>query len=202
MTSTKSANSSNSAYDSVRPSMVECAAEAARVARGVPADRLGSPSRCPGWDVRTLVNHWVLYTSHGMEHRARRTPLPDELTGRDFTAEPGWAEAYAAQLDRAVAAWDDPAVWEGEIDLGMAKTPAGELAAMIVKETAVHGWDVAVATGQRFRVSDGTARLVLEVVDRYGDLYRQYDGFAAPVAVPDDAPLFDRALALSGRDPR
>jgi hypothetical protein len=49
---------------------------------------------------------------------------------------------------------------------------------------AVHGWDVATATGQRLTLSDGAARLVLDVVVRHGDLYRQYDGFADPVPVP------------------
>ncbi|GGY01963.1 TIGR03086 family protein [Streptomyces minutiscleroticus] len=182
--------------------MGECAAEAARVARGVPAERLADPTHCPGWDVRALVNHWVLYTAYGLEHRASRTPLPDELTARDFTADPDWARAYAAQLDRAVAAWADPAVWEGDIDLGMGPFPARDLACMVIKEMAVHGWDVAVATGQRYEVSEDAARLVLDVVREHGELYRKYDGFADPVPVPDDAPVFDRALALSGRDPR
>ncbi|GAA2496807.1 TIGR03086 family metal-binding protein [Streptomyces longisporus] len=181
--------------------MTECAAEAARVARGVPADRLGNPTHCGDWDVRALVNHWVLYTSHGLEHRALRKQLPEELTARDFTTEPDWPAAYAAQMDRAVAAWADPAVWDGEIDLGMAKMPAAEIASMVIKEMAVHGWDVATATGQQFHVSDDAARFVLDVVEKHAELYRQYDGFADPVPVPDDAPVFDRALAASGRDP-
>ncbi|MCW7942546.1 hypothetical protein AAW14_10915 [Streptomyces hygroscopicus] len=189
-------------HKNVYPYLVECAAEAARVARGVRSEQLPGPTHCPSWDVRALVNHWVLYTAHGLEHRALRKPLPEELTARDFTADPDWAQAYADQLDRAVAAWDDPAVWEGEIDLGMATMPAAELAAMIVKEAAVHGWDVATATGQEYRISQGAARLVLDVVETHGDLYRQYDGFADPVPVPDDSPVFERALAASGRDPR
>ncbi|MGV9939787.1 TIGR03086 family metal-binding protein [Streptomyces sp. NPDC003401] len=189
-------------YDETHRYLSECATEAARVARGVPAARLTAPTHCPDWDLRALVNHWVLYTSHGLEHRALRRELPAELVARDFTADPGWPDAYADQLDRAVEAWADPAVWEGEVDLGGAALPAGELAAMIVKETAVHGWDVAVSTGQEFHVSQGAARLVLDVVERHGDLYRRYDGFADPVPVPDDAPPFERALAASGRDPR
>jgi uncharacterized protein (TIGR03086 family) len=188
--------------DELHLHMTECAAEAARVARGVKAPQLTDATHCPDWDVRALVNHWVLYTSHGLEHRALREQLSEELTARDFTADPDWAEAYAAQLDRAVAAWADPAVWEGEVDLGMAKMPATELASMIIKETAVHGWDVATATGQEYRVSDGAARLILDVVETHGDLYRQYDGFADPVPVPADAPVFDRALASSGRNPK
>ncbi|WP_405868134.1 MULTISPECIES: TIGR03086 family metal-binding protein [unclassified Streptomyces] len=198
-------------YDDLHPTtddlhryMSECAAEAARVARGVTAAQLGNPdpTHCTDWDTRALTNHWVLYTSHGLEHRALRKQLPEELTARDFTTDPDWAEAYAAQLDRAVAAWADPAVWEGEVDLGMAKMPAVEIASMVIKEMAVHGWDVATATGQEFHVCDDAARFVLDVVEKHGELYRQYDGFADPVPVPDDAPLFDRALAASGRDPR
>ncbi len=200
--------------DDLYPYLTECAAEAARVARGVTAAQLddstlphsrlrssgGTPT--PDWDVRALVNHWVLYTSHGLEHRALREQLPEALTTRDFTADPHWAQAYAAQLDRAVAAWADPAVWEGEVDLGMGTMPAPELVSLIIKETAVHGWDVATATGQEFHVSPGAARLILDVVVTHGDLYRQYDGFADVVTVPDDAPVFERALAASGRDPR
>lgn len=183
------------------PYMVECAAEAARIARGVTADQLALPTHCDDWNVRDLVNHWVLYTSHGLEHRALRKPLPDELTKRDFTTALDWADAYAAQLDRAVTAWADPSLWEGDIDLGMGPLPAVDLAGMIIKEMAVHGWDVATATGQRFRVSEDAARFVLDVVETHGDLYRQYDGFAAPVPISADTPLFDRALASSGRDP-
>ncbi|MFD9433108.1 TIGR03086 family metal-binding protein [Streptomyces sp. NPDC060002] len=189
-------------YDETHQYMSECAAEASRVARGVPAARLSDPTHCPGWDVRTLVHHWVLYTSHGLEHRALRKKLPDDLIARDFTADPQWAEAYAAQLEHAIAAWADPAVWEGEVDLGTAAMPAAELASMIVKEMAVHGWDVAVATDQEFRISDDAARFVLDVVERHGDLYRQYDGFAPVVPMAEDAPVFERALAASGRDPR
>lgn len=175
--------------ESLYPSMVECAAEAARVARGVTAAQLAGTTHCPGWDVRALVNHWVLYTSHGLEHRALRKPLPESLTERDFAAEPGWAAAYAAQLDRAVAVWGDPVVWEGEVDLGdMGSMAAPELASVIVKEMAVHGWDVAAATGQEYRISDAAARVILDVVVTHGDLYRQYDGFAPAVSVPSDSP--------------
>ncbi|MYX32400.1 MULTISPECIES: TIGR03086 family metal-binding protein [Streptomycetaceae] len=185
--------------------MIEAAAEAARVARGVGADpgRLSAPTPCGEWDTRTLLNHWILYTSHGLEHRALRRPLPEELTARDFTAAPDWAGAYAEQLDRAVAAWAAPEVWEGELDLGYEKMPAAEVASMIVKELAVHGWDVARATGQEYRCGAGLGAFVLEVVDRYAEVYRRYEGFAEPVTLPDPAAAtaFERALALSGRTP-
>ncbi|MEV5572433.1 TIGR03086 family metal-binding protein [Spirillospora sp. NPDC052269] len=181
--------------------MKECAAEAARVARGVPAGHWDDTTTCADFDLRTLVNHWVLYTSHGLEHRARREALSDELTARDFTADPDWAVAYAAQLDRAVAAWADPEVWEGDIDLGEMTVPAKDIAGMVIKEMAVHGWDVAASTGQTLEISDEAARFVLSVVEENAELYRQYDGFADEVEIEASAPVFARALAMSGRDP-
>ncbi|MCX4790125.1 MULTISPECIES: TIGR03086 family metal-binding protein [unclassified Streptomyces] len=181
--------------------MTEVAGEAARIARSITTDQLGLPTPCGDWDLRELINHWVLYTSHGLEHRALGKDLPDELTTRDFTADADWAQQYAAQLDRAVAAWSDPAVWDGEVDLGNSTTPAAETAAMLIEETALHTWDVARAVGEELRLSDAAAAYVLDVVDGNAALYRQYDGFADEVTVPGSASLLQRALARSGRDP-
>ncbi|MFD9034052.1 TIGR03086 family metal-binding protein [Streptomyces sp. NPDC059567] len=178
------------------------AAEAARVARGVTADRLAQPSVCADWTVRELVNHLVLYTGHGLEHRARREQLPEEIVQRDFTADADWAERYASQLDRALAAWEKPDVWDGEVDTGYVTMPATVIASLLVKELALHGWDLARSTGQDFTVPEATGRFLLGVVEEHAETYRQYDGFAEPFEAQDDAPAFARALATSGRDPR
>lgn len=179
--------------------LTACAAESVRVTRGVTAEQLAAPSRCTDWTVRELANHLVLYGAHGLEHRAQRTELPEETVQRDFTADADWAEQYAAQLDRALAAWEKPEAWEGEIDLGGSGMPAGEIAAMLVLELALHGWDLAHSTGQEYEVPEETGVFVLEVVGRYAEMYREYEGFDAAVATEDDAPALTRALALSGR---
>ncbi|MFF8916302.1 TIGR03086 family metal-binding protein [Streptomyces sp. NPDC015032] len=181
--------------------MTECAAEAARIARSISTGQLDLPTPCGDWDLRGLINHWVLYTSHGLEYRALRKDLPEELTTRDFTADADWAQQYAAQLDRAVAAWSDPAVWEGEVDLGGSASPASEIAAMLIEEMALHTWDVARTVGEELRLSDAAAARLLDVVEGNAALYRQYEGFADEVTVPGSASVLERALALSGRDP-
>ncbi|MFB7373042.1 TIGR03086 family metal-binding protein [Streptomyces sp. NPDC056222] len=178
------------------------AAEAARVARGVTADQLAQSSVCADWTVRELVNHLVLYSAHGLEHRALRQQLPEETVQRDFTAEPDWAERYAAQLDRALAAWEKPDVWQGEVDTGYVTMPATVIASLLVKELALHGWDLARSTGQDFTVPEAMGRFLLGVVEEHAETYRRYEGFAEPLDVPDTAPAFARALAISGRDPR
>ncbi|MCF2531890.1 TIGR03086 family metal-binding protein [Yinghuangia soli] len=184
------------------PHLTASAAEAARIARGVPAGPLTAATPCTDMDLKALVNHWVLYSGYGLEKRAQRQPLPEGWLTRDFTAEPDWAEAYAAQLDRALAAWSDPAAWEGDVEIGEGYSmPAATIAGMIIKEHLLHGWDVAKASGQEIRVPEDTAKVLYEIVDEHAELFREYKGFADPVVLPADASTFDRALALSGRDP-
>ncbi|SHM44820.1 TIGR03086 family metal-binding protein [Actinacidiphila paucisporea] len=177
--------------------IADSAREAARITAGVGPDRLTGPTPCPDYDVRALVNHLVAYTGIGMELRARREPHPDDLATRDFTADPQWAAHYAEQLDRSVAAWADPAVWEGEIN----SVPAEGMAAMLFLELCLHGWDLAKATGQDYRVADATARRLLAAVRENAQMYRDYKGFGEPVEVPAGAGDLETAVALSGRDP-
>jgi uncharacterized protein (TIGR03086 family) len=80
-------------------------------------------------------------------------------------------------------------------------TPAADVGAMMLAELVLHGWDLAASTGQAYTLSDRAAAATLRAVEANAELFRQYKGFAEPVSVPDDAPVLDRALALSGRDP-
>lgn len=191
----------NNDLSTVHPAMRECAAEAARITIAVPKGSLAAPTPSAEWDVRALVNHLVLYTSHGLEHRARRTEMDETLTARDFTTDADWPERYRVALESAVGAWADPAVWKGDIGEGEGATPAAAVAALMTLEMALHGWELARATGQEFRLSEETAAFVLGVVEEYAEMYRQYDGFADPVPVAETAGTFERALAASGRDP-
>ncbi|MEU6969781.1 TIGR03086 family metal-binding protein [Kitasatospora aureofaciens] len=187
----------------MHPFLARAAAAASGVAAAVPAGQpLDAPTPCGEFDTRALINHWVLYTSHGLEHRARRTELPGDLVARDFTADADWRSAYAAQLERAVAAWGEPAAWEGDVDLGGSPVPAVGIARMLIIELVLHGWDVARAVGTEIEVDDELALLVEEIVEENAELYRQYAGFAETVSVPADASAWERALAASGRDPR
>jgi uncharacterized protein (TIGR03086 family) len=184
------------------PQLASAAEEAARITAGVTPEQLTGPTPCPDYDTRALANHLVAYTGLGMELRARREPHPEGLAGRDFTADPRWAAAYATQLDRSVAAWADPAAWEGDIALdGAMAMPAAAVAGMLFLELALHSWDLAAATGQEYRADPATARLLLTVVREQAELYRQYKGFGEPVPAPAGAPDLELAVALSGRDP-
>jgi len=186
--------------------MAAAAAEAARVVAGAAkaanTKTLKQTTPCTDWDLRTLLNHTILWTSYSAERRAYGESVAEELMSKDFTAEPGYAQDYQGQIAKAVDAWSKPEAWAGDRNVMGSATPAADIAAMLIAEMVLHGWDIAKATGQDYRCDDAVARNVLKTVEAQGELFRQYQGFAAIVPVPDDAAAFDRALALSGRDPR
>jgi uncharacterized protein (TIGR03086 family) len=182
--------------------MAAAAAEATRVVAGAANTKtLEQTTPCTDWDLRTLLNHMILWTSDSAERRAYGESVAEELMSKDFTAEPGYAQAYQAQIAKAVDAWSEPEAWAGDRNVMGSATPAADIAAMLIAEMVLHGWDIAQATGQDYRCDEGVAQAVLETVRAQGELFRQYQGFAAIVSVPEDATAFDRALALSGRDP-
>jgi uncharacterized protein (TIGR03086 family) len=181
--------------------MTEAADAAARTVAQVEAGQLGLPTPCTDWDVRTLLNHLIVWTSFSLEARAQGGSVSEELTERDVADEPGFAAVYRAQLDRALAAWSDPAVWAGSLDVMGSATPAADVAALNLAEMVLHGWDLAAATGQRFQVSDAAAAAALQAVEANAELFRQYKGFAEPVRLPAGASVLDQVLAASGRDP-
>ena len=182
--------------------MAAAAPQAARVVSGAP-DAPGTTSTpCADWDLRTLLNHTILWTAYSAERRAHGESVAPELMTKDFTAEPGYQAAYAAQLGRAVQAWSDPKAWQGDIGVMGEAAPAADVGAMLLMEMVLHGWDVARATGQEYTCEAAVAEAVLKTVEAQAELFRKYDGFKDAINVPDDAPAFDRALALSGRDPQ
>jgi|SRR6516164_717209 uncharacterized protein (TIGR03086 family) len=182
--------------------MAAAAAETARAVTGAAKTApLDTKTPCPDWDLRTLLNHTILWTAYSAERRAHGESVAEDLMSKDFTAEPGYAEAYQAQIAKAVHAWSDPEAWAGDRSVMGGAMPAADIAAMLIMEMVLHGWDVAKAAGQDYHCSGELAQAVLQTVQAQGDMFRRYQGFAAIVPVPDDAPAFDRALGLAGRNP-
>src|ERR1700681_1801853 len=107
--------------------MAAAAAEAARVVTGAARTPLDSPTPCRDWNLRTLLNHTILWTSYSAERRAHGESVAEELMKKDFTAEPGYQADYVAQIDKAVQAWSDPEAWEGDIGVMGDATPAADV---------------------------------------------------------------------------
>jgi uncharacterized protein (TIGR03086 family) len=125
-----------------------------------------------------------------------------DLLGRAAGAEPAPEAADVATRARAaLAAWRARGL-SGTVPIGSRTLPATQAYAILPLELAVHGWDLAAATGLPYTLPDDTANYLLEQSALLITPERRGRGFAAAVPVASDAPVLERLIAFTGRDPR
>ncbi|WP_439656357.1 TIGR03086 family metal-binding protein [Lentzea sp. HUAS TT2] len=98
-------------------------------------------------------------------------------------------------------AWRAPEAWEGMTRAGGVDLPGEVAGAVALEEIVLHGWDLARATGQPFEVDEGLLQVVHGNATSIGPDDRDGSLFGAAVEVDSNAPLLDRVLGLSGRNP-
>jgi uncharacterized protein (TIGR03086 family) len=178
------------------------AAEVARVVAGVRDEQLTDPTPCAGTPVAGVLDHLVGLTL------AFRLAADKQPVGRAPRASadhlvPDWRVVVPRQLQDLVVAWRNPAARDGTAAAGGVQMPAPAMALVALTEVLVHGWDVAVATGQPYRVAPDVAEACLQFVKEFaGGAPEARNAMYGPVVpVPADAPVFDRLLGETGRDP-
>jgi uncharacterized protein (TIGR03086 family) len=153
------------------------------LADGVPADRLADPTPCTEWDVRGLLGHLVATVDRvrviGEGGDPQTTPRVVE-----GIADDGWTDALGAAEDKMAAVWADDAVLDELVTVPWGRVPGRAAVWGYIREALVHGWDLAVATGQSPEADPVTAeaalaetKLVMPAEPRGGPI-----PFAAPVA--------------------
>jgi uncharacterized protein (TIGR03086 family) len=184
------------------------AANVAGVLAGITDEQLTAPTPCPRYTVADLLDH-VAGLSAAFTAAATKTPMaaagPDAPLGDAAHLDPAWRETIPAALDELAGAWREDTAWEGMTSAGPIEMP-GEIAGLVaLDELVVHGWDLARATDQPYSVDDATLQLIHGLVADFApDDDVENDGtlaFGPKVRIPDDAPLLDHVVALTGRDP-
>ena len=180
----------------------------ARLVAGVEDEHLGGRTPCPDYSVAALLDH-LMGLCVAFTCAARKEPMPNggesqpgEATGDHL--DPAWRERLPERLQELAKAWDDPVAWEGECTAGGVTMPGAVMGVVALDEVAVHGWDLARATGQDYRLDEPTTAAVLAFTAESAtpESAEQRAGIFGPVVeVPADAPAWDRALGFAGRDP-
>ena len=115
-----------------------------------------------------------------------------------------WRTEIPRALTALAQAWTDPAAWQGMTQVGGVTLP-GEIAGQVaLDEVVLHAWDLARGTGQPYQQDPATLEACLAAMTGMyppDDLDTRKGIFEPPVPVPDDAPLVNRVVAYSGRDP-
>jgi uncharacterized protein (TIGR03086 family) len=167
----------------------------------IPARQAGLATPCPAWDVRALVRHVVGQDLRNFLVSARGETadwqVPADELGEDWAAD---FRAAAAQL---------MAVWRAADLDRLVTTPGGGQAPLRgradqqIAELVVHGWDLTRATGQQADLDPALARHALSWSQQM--LRPEFRGsdkaFGPEVAVPADAPVYERLAGWFGRDP-
>ena len=185
-------------------SHLSSAAEAmAAVARTISDDQLASKTPCREYDVRALVNH-LLFWGPALAGAGRKESVPPPAGAEsevDLTAA-DWRGSLLALLNDITSSWAPPSAWDGETSMGTPHTlPAAAMGDMIIGELAVHGWDLAVATGQRLELPAGLLADLHDTMVAGVEQGRGMGLYGPAVVVAADAPPLDRVLGLTGRDP-
>jgi uncharacterized protein (TIGR03086 family) len=169
-------------------------------------DQLGAPTPCETMDVATLLDHldglsqaFTMAATKDLPEGGTAPPSPSSAN-----LDPEFRTVVPERLRTLAAAWQADDAWTGMTQAGGIDLP-GEVGGLVaLDEIALHGWDLAVATGQRFDLDPASADAVHEFVSGFAGPGHEADRaglFGPEVPVPTDAPLFDRILGMAGRDP-
>ena len=169
-------------------------------------DELGHPTPLPAYTLGDLIEHVgvMALAFAAAANKDLGSPYVRQAPAGDASRlGADWRTRIPRQLGELAQAWREPGAWAGMTKIADMDAPAEMVALTAADELAVHGWDVARATGQSYTCEPA----VLDAAQRFLIQFASPDAPAGPDVpfgpsrpVPADAPLLDRVLALAGRD--
>ena len=171
----------------------------------LPDGQLDGPTPCQAYTVAELRRHtlaWLQFFAAALNDPEGTGDRPDPETW-DLSPQqaPGEVVAHAAaDIERAV----DAGAAGSLVVMAQARMEGAGVLAMALGEYQVHGWDLAVATGQRWEGDDAAAEPALAFLQTtVAPEYRGPDSgmFGDEVEPPDGASAFVRLLCFTGRNP-
>jgi len=179
-----------------------CGQRFAALVAGVGSGQWHDRTPCSEWDVRTLVHHllyeqyWVppLFEGLGIEQVGDR--FEGDLMGEDASAWPG---VLAASIEQAHAAVARPGALDRTVHLSFGDASGREYVIQLIADLAIHGWDLAQASGQDGTLDPGAVALLLPWSEANAELLAGSGMFGVRIDAALDAPDDDRLLGLLGR---
>jgi uncharacterized protein (TIGR03086 family) len=186
------------------PDLEPAARQLITLAAGVTDDMLQAPTPCGDYTVADLLAHAMGLTIAFRDAADKKgSPAQDGVPGR-VALDPGWRGALPGRLQAMAAAWHSPQAWESLTKVGGGTMPATFAGQAGLNELVIHGWDLARGTGQPYHADEASAQAAVEFLTLASAAVEpgQPGPFGPAVEVLPGAPILDRAIALSGRDPR
>lgn len=141
----------------------------------VPSSHLDAPTPCPDFDVIALSGHLRGTALRAVALADGTNVLTVSMTDRIHDAD-----FYRATVQSACELWSDDALLDTPVTAPWGVVPGAGALWGFVNETLVHGWDLAVATGQDPEAPPGLAEAMLPVA--HGFIGEEMRGPGAPFA--------------------
>jgi uncharacterized protein (TIGR03086 family) len=174
-------------------------ASTARILANVGAGQWTAPTPCAGWDVRALVNHVVSGNLWAAELASGKTieDVGGRLDGDLLGADP--RRAYDASAVAAIAAFAVPGALEAPWAVSYGPVPGSVYAGHRFRDVFIHGWDLAVASGQNATLDPLLVEACREVVAPQAELLRASGALGRRIEPPDASDPQTLLLAALGR---
>lgn len=173
-----------------------------RLVDGTSRDTFDRLTPCEEYDVRRLLGHIVAVVRRIAHFGRGGEPfgVPAVITG---IADDGWTDAYREARAETDAVWSDDAVLDAMLTLPWGKMPGRGAAMMYVQELTMHGWDLAVSTGQTTSLDRALAEASLAVAKQFlpADPRGGQIPFGPVVPVPETAGPYEQLAGWLGRQP-
>ena len=164
---------------------------------------LAKPTPCSEWDARGLIEHMigVVENFNAAFGGAQLTPPTAQSTAGLAGDNP--AASYKRAADALMQAIRKPGALDQTLKLPMGEMPGSQAINVVIGDQSIHTWDLAKAFDKPFTIDEEIASGILELLHQILTPDRRGPGkaFAEEVPCPASAPVHDRLLAFSGRQP-
>jgi uncharacterized protein (TIGR03086 family) len=157
---------------------------------------------CAAWTVQDLAQHMT--AGHRVFAEAldgKKPAMPDQMPDV-LGDDPGAAYANAARA--TMARWREPGALERTLSLPFADIPASTGINIYLMDQLIHTWDLAEALGRDFSMDADLAEAAHQTIRQIVPPEARGPGgpFGPELSCAADAPVLDRLLAVSGRQPK
>ncbi len=171
------------------------------VVAGITDDQWTRPTPCAEWDVRALLNHVVAGNWWASRLAAGATI---EEVGSEYDGDllqPSPLGEYHESAVAAARAFEAPGALEAPCAVSYGPVPGFVYAGHRLVDVAIHGWDLAVGTGQPSPLTPDLVDACRRVLEPQLDLLRASGMFGSAQPIPADADATTRLLLTLGRTP-
>jgi uncharacterized protein (TIGR03086 family) len=168
---------------------------------GTTREQFADPTPCADWNVETLLDHIIggcLTFAAGAEGRRVDAMNRPHLTGEDHVS------AYENAARAALAGFRAPGALERDFTLPWGDSSGSAALGLALADAAVHGWDLAKATGREATIDDDIAETLYAMTTQMMEpkgRWPRMTAFNEPVEVGVDATSAQKLVAYLGRKP-